>query len=116
MSTTPTLPDESTISNWLSEARTVVQGAASLVDADEVEVRIYSSTGQVEVIYRNQAKPGMADGTAGTPDAPDEVRTADMNANTDLGRTLANGFRDRGADVEMNNPGQSVIVRATFAQ
>ena len=110
----PTLPTEAQLQTWVGEFLTIITQAASLVDADDVEVRGYSSTGQVEVIYRNTVEPGMADGTAGTPDAPAEPTDADRNANTDLGRTLATGFRSRGGEVELTDRGETVVVRATF--
>ena len=109
-----TLPDQTQLDAWLAEARQTVSAAHSMIDVDDVEVRIHAATNQVEVIVRNATKPGMADGTVGTPEAPDGATTADENANTELAKTVANGFRDLGGDVETSASAASIQVYATF--
>ena len=110
----PQLPDQATLDTWLAQARQTVQDAQAAMGTDDVEVRIHGATGQVVVIVRDQVKPGEADGTAGTPQAPETPTDADRNATTEVAKTLATGFRDRGARVELNNSEQSAVITATF--
>jgi hypothetical protein len=110
-----TLPDQPTLDAWLAQARQTVADAETLIDVDSVEARIYSTTNQVDVIIRNATKPGMADGTAGTPDAPENATDADANANSKLGERLTTGLRDLGASVENRGSDEQVVVVATFS-
>jgi len=110
----PQLPDQATLDTWLAQARQTVQDAQAAMGTDDVEVRIHGATGQVEVIIREQVTPGEADGTAGTPQAPETPTDADRNATTEMAKTLATGLRDRGAAVEMKNSEQNAVIDSTF--
>lgn len=110
----PTLPSQSEFETAYQAAKQAVEQLESQIDASSIAAKIHTETGQMELTITNRTQPGMADGSAGTPQAPDRPTQADRNANTSFAAGVARGLRDRGGDVEVTDRGGAVVVHATL--
>lgn len=102
------------VETFLSDIRSQHSAVASVFsDVDDLELQAHE-TGQVELILRNPTKPGMADGTAGTPQAPETATTADENANAETAQQIGTQLRELGADVDQFVRSGGIEIFATF--